>query len=110
MKTILIALSLMASSSAFAGVNHCAQYEGNTRFLAAIEALAHHQNYTFEELCTDARLLTIEVQPNRLIKPDFGGTEIPAVRVDLHSGYQTCSFIVIDADKTVVNAKCYSGF
>jgi len=109
MRSFLVILSVLASSSAFAA-NHCDQYAGNNRFLTAIQTVATYQNYTFEELCNNPRLLTIEVQPNRQIKPDFGGTEIPAVRVDLHSGYQTCSYTVIDADKSIVNAHCYSGF
>ena len=109
MRSFLVALTMLASSSAFAA-NHCDQYAGNTRFLIAIQTLAAYQNYTFEQLCTDPRLLTIEVQPNRIILPDFGGTEVPAVRVDLHSGYQTCSFQIRDSDQAVVSSKCYSGF
>lgn len=110
MRSFLISLILLASSSSMAAINHCATYEGNSRFLKAIQVVAKHQGYDFAELCTDARLLAIEVQPNRLIKPDFGGTQIPAVRVDLHSGYQTCSYIVTDEDQAVAKAHCYSGF
>lgn len=109
MRLLLVIASVFVSSAAFA-TNHCDQYAGNTRFLTAIQTVATYQNYTFEQLCNDARLLTIEAQPNRQIKPDFGGTEIPAVRVDLHSGYQTCSYTVIDADQSIVKANCYSGF
>jgi len=70
--------------------------------------LAAHLEYDFKKMCTLPGVLDIEVQPSRII--DQQGEVIPHVRIYLHRSYESCYFMVRDADQVITDGRCFSGF
>ncbi|MFV8249989.1 hypothetical protein [Bdellovibrio bacteriovorus] len=107
MRILLATLTLLASSAAFAG-NLCTKWEHSDRYTAAIKVVAAQEDFSYDELCTFARILDIEAQPSRVITPK--GDVIPHVRIQLHMAYESCLYMVRDADKVITSQRCYSGW
>lgn len=108
MRSVLIFTALLLSNSAFATGNKCEKYQSSTRYTAAIKAVAAYAQYNFDELCTLETVLDIEAQPTRVITRP--GEVIPHVRVQLHRAYDSCLYMVRDADLEITSARCYSGW
>lgn len=106
MKYFIFVLSLCGLSSAYAA-NACAKYEGQARYLKAIEVVAKDHDLTLEELCNLPKIWDVEAQPSRIIIRD--GTVIPHVRVQLHQEYSSCLFMVNELTYTITKQNCYSG-
>lgn len=109
MKTILSAFVLLLSVSVSAA-NHCGAYQtkGQERYIRAIEKVASLYDTTAQNLCSSSRFLAIEAQPTR--KMDRDGNIIPHVSVQLHGEFDTCKYVIRDADLFLAEQKCYSGF
>lgn len=108
MRIVMTSLIMLLSSTVFAQGDLCAKYSHNERYTAAIKAVANLEQFSFEELCTLPKILDIEAQPSRVITPQ--GDVIPHVQLQLHMSYQSCLYMVRDADKVVTSSRCYSGW
>ncbi len=104
---MLIAALLLISSTAFAQ-DFCSNWRSNPRYDKALNTLATHLEYAPEEMCSLPTLLGIEVQPFRVIDRD--GEVIPHVRIYFHRSYESCYFMVRDADQVVTDGRCFSTF
>lgn len=104
---MLIVASLFMSSTAFAE-NLCSRWMSNPRYDKALTTLASHLEYDFNKMCTLPGVLDIEVQPSRIINQQ--GEVIPHVRIYLHRSYESCYFMVRDADQVVTDGRCFSTF
>lgn len=107
MKFILATMMTLVSTNAFAQ-SMCDMWVGKERYLSALKAVAAHQNYSLEQLCTLPHVMAVEVQPSRVITPK--GEVIPHVRVELHSSEYSCMYMVRDADLEITSGRCYSTF
>lgn len=74
----------------------------------AIEAVAKSLEVDMETLCTDKNVWDVEAQPARVVSRE--GMVVPHMRVQLHYKYESCLFMVRDADLEITNQRCYSGF
>lgn len=109
MRFILIIAILFPSLSAMAqDTDHCAKYANNTRSLKAIAAVAKHVQYKMGEMCYLPTIWDIEAQPSQVITPK--GDVIPHTRVQLHREYDSCLYMVRDADLVITSSRCYSGW
>nr|WP_295901125.1 hypothetical protein [uncultured Bdellovibrio sp.] len=108
MRLILASLTLLLASSAFAAKDNCQKYFAYDRYMQAIKTVAQHTQYGLEEMCTLPTIWDIEAQPSRVITPK--GDVIPHVRVQLHREYDSCLYMVRDADQVITSSRCYSGW
>ncbi|WP_374029968.1 hypothetical protein [Bdellovibrio bacteriovorus] len=108
MRFILASLTLILSTTAFAQQDNCQKYATKDRYMTAIKTVAAHVEYSIDELCTLPKVLDIEAQPSRVITPK--GDVIPHVRVQLHMAYESCLYMVRDADQVITSSRCYSGW
>lgn len=100
--------SIFSFSLAVQAASLCEAYATKPRFYKALETVAAYQDMTMDEFCHRPNVLSIEVQPNRIITRE--GEIVPHVRVELHSSSYSCSFLVRDADLAVTGSHCYSTF
>ncbi|MCM2351903.1 MAG: hypothetical protein NDI69_17955 [Bacteriovoracaceae bacterium] len=106
MKMLFVA-ALFISSTAFAQ-DFCSRWRGNPRYDQALNSLSAHLEYEPNVMCSLPALLDIEVQPFRVI--DEQGEVIPHVRIYLHRAYESCYYMVRDADQVITSGRCFSGF
>ncbi|MNJ96695.1 hypothetical protein D3C87_144250 [compost metagenome] len=110
MRSMIVAISLLISSIGFAKETYapgCAKHN-QPRYVAAITAVAKSLDMTYEELCALPKIMDVEAQPTHTFKRD--GERIPHVRVQLHMAYESCLYMVRDADLEITDQRCYSGF
>lgn len=107
MKKFTILLPLFALSTSISAADLCTKFESNKRYMNAIRAVSKFQNYTKEEFCNLPNILSIEVQPSHTI--DNQGNEIPHVRVQQHSSWDSCLYLVNELDYSMTKTYCYSG-
>lgn len=110
MRSALIVFALLVSSVGFAKETYvagCGKYN-QPRYLTAITTVAKNLDMTFEELCTLPRILDVEAQPSHTLTRE--GERIPHTRIQLHMSYESCLYMVRDADQVITSQRCYSGF
>ncbi|MBY0412954.1 MAG: hypothetical protein K2Q18_02255 [Bdellovibrionales bacterium] len=106
MKTMAFLAVLILTTSTNAA-NLCARWESSPRYMKAIAFLATYQDYTIEEFCNLPHVLDLELQPTRIILRD--GEVIPHVRIQQHSEYSSCLYMINEKDYSLTSSKCYSG-
>lgn len=108
MRLFIVALSLIISSVSFAETrNVCARYS-QERYIKAITAVAKNLGLSYDQLCALPRVWDVEAQPSHTYTRD--GERIPHVRIQLHGEYESCLYMVRDADLVITENRCYSGF
>ncbi len=108
MRSLILASVLFVSSIGFAAEkNSCARYT-QERYIKAITVVAENLGLTYKELCALPRVWDVEAQPSHKITRE--GERIPHVRIQLHGEYESCLYMVRDADWTITENRCYSGF
>jgi hypothetical protein len=108
MRFIITAAILLSSTFAYAATNNCDKWSSKSRYITAIKTVAAAEKYQFAELCTEPKILDIEVQPSHIVTPQ--GDVIPHTQVQLHMAYQSCLYMVRDSDQVITSGHCYSGW
>ena len=106
MKIVFVLIASLMSFSALA-TDKCLKYEAYPRYIKAIQTVAAYTNYEMKELCNLPTVWDIEAQPDRTFTRE--GEKIPHVRVQLHREFDSCLYMVRDADQKITSARCYSG-
>lgn len=107
MRLIIALLTFSFATAAFAQ-NNCNKWAHKPLYIEAIKKVATQEGFSFEELCNLPKILDIEAQPSHTVTRE--GDVIPHVRIQLHMSYESCLYMVRDADKVITSQRCYSGW